>query len=659
VTRRLRAALTALAVLLATVGLAAPASAAEFTGSVPTPAEVVVRAGETAHVVFDASGLAPSPDSARLVVQQQSVDGGPITQVYPSVTGFFSPTSLDLDVVTSTAHTRSYLFLVVVFSDPSGAQYQVTAQVRVDPPLLTPGAATLPYTGTPRVGSTLTVDVDATWWTPAADAVAIEWWDVDTNTVIGTGPSYALTAADLGRTLYAQATATRTDHVSSTVTTPFIGAVGPGAFTLDAAPQIDGGLRIGTPVTVSAPVLTPAPTSVGYQWYLQDGTPIAGATGATFTPQPEHLGASVYVLATAHLADYQDHVSQSNVTGAVALTEQVVTQAPTLPSTAQVGVPLTVTAPVLAVAPDSIDYQWYLLDGTPIAGATGTTFTPTAAEVGTSLYVLATAHRAWAQDHVVQSTVTGAVALRPFGTAPTPTITGTALLGTVLTADPHAAGWSPAATSFTYQWYRGSATDTVGAPVAGATAATYAPTASDVGSWFFVEVTAHGPGLASHVIGSAPSATVRLPWAVPVDGAERVQSVAGGRLRVVLNGLAPGVPHTLELHSDPVALGTVVPAADGSVTVDVAIPASVPAGAHTLVVLRDGVSVLEVPVTVTALVSAAAPAVTPVTAAPVAAATPVLATTGAQVTTGVLAAGALLLAGGVLVAGSRRRARTR
>ncbi|MBD3781051.1 MAG: HtaA domain-containing protein [Micrococcales bacterium] len=77
--------------------------------------------------------------------------------------------------------------------------------------------------------------------------------------------------------------------------------------------------------------------------------------------------------------------------------------------------------------------------------------------------------------------------------------------------------------------------------------------------------------------------------------------VAGGSVTVTANGFGAGEAGIrLELHSDPVLLaGGLVADAAGSVTVTATIPASTPAGPHTLVLVGAG-QTLEFPITVEA-----------------------------------------------------------
>ncbi|WP_348788237.1 ParB-like protein [Leifsonia sp. NPDC080035] len=82
--------------------------------------------------------------------------------------------------------------------------------------------------------------------------------------------------------------------------------------------------------------------------------------------------------------------------------------------------------------------------------------------------------------------------------------------------------------------------------------------------------------------------------------------VAGGSVTVAGTGFAANVAGVrVELHSDPVLLGTVSTDASGAFALSTTIPASVPAGAHSVVVVVNGVQVGTAAVTVAAADSAA------------------------------------------------------
>ncbi|MBS0022527.1 purple acid phosphatase family protein [Microbacterium paraoxydans] len=123
-----------------------------------------------------------------------------------------------------------------------------------------------------------------------------------------------------------------------------------------------------------------------------------------------------------------------------------------------------------------------------------------------------------------------------------------------------------------------TATASTDLPV-GAVYDTFTVTKSDAGDKWVTEAGVTPPVTEE----PEPTATVEL-------GASSV--VAGGTVEVSGSGFAAGAELRLELRSDPVSLGTVTAAADGSFARTVTIPAGTPAGAHTLaVILPDGTEV--------------------------------------------------------------------
>jgi hypothetical protein len=75
---------------------------------------------------------------------------------------------------------------------------------------------------------------------------------------------------------------------------------------------------------------------------------------------------------------------------------------------------------------------------------------------------------------------------------------------------------------------------------------------------------------------------------------------AGGEITVSGAGFTPGEKLAFELHSDPIALGSLTADAGGVLTGTLRIPASAPAGRHTLVALSGSTVVASVALTVTA-----------------------------------------------------------
>lgn len=81
---------------------------------------------------------------------------------------------------------------------------------------------------------------------------------------------------------------------------------------------------------------------------------------------------------------------------------------PTISGTAQVGEVLTATEGTWLYKPTSLAYAWEA-DGTPIGGATASTFTPTVAEVGAVITVVVTATNANGSSTPAESAATAAV----------------------------------------------------------------------------------------------------------------------------------------------------------------------------------------------------------------------------------------------------------
>lgn len=147
-------------------------------------------------------------------------------------------------------------------------------------------------------------------------------------------------------------------------------------------------------------------------------------------------------------------------------------------------------------------FQWQS-NGTPIAGATSSTYTPTAADAGVSLTVTVTATNlvGSAQATSAPSATTLSAATPPANTAP-PTIAGTAQIGQALTVD--SGTWSGSSPmTYVYQWRRCSASQC--AAIAGANDTTYTPGAADSGQTLLVTV------IASNAEGSAAFDTAQTP----------------------------------------------------------------------------------------------------------------------------------------------------
>ena len=282
-----------------------------------------------------------------------------------------------------------------------------------------------------------------------------------------------------------------------------------------SAPTITGTAAQGSTLTEHNGSWTFNPTSYAYQWERcgqSTCAAIPGATAQTYEPTNADVGDTIEVQETAtNLAGTSAAVT-STATAAVVGEPPANTTPPSISGTAQQGQTLTEVPGVWTNQPSTIQVQWLqCASGTcsPITGATGSTYVPTANDVGDTIKAQETASNdTGAGTPAVSSPTAAVLILAPVNTA-VPTISGTAQEGQTLT---EANGtWSGGATSYTYQWER---CDTSGANcqgIHGADASGYSPTAQDVGDTIEVWETAWNAGGASKVAMSTPTAPVTLP----------------------------------------------------------------------------------------------------------------------------------------------------
>ncbi|OOB90993.1 fibronectin type III domain-containing protein [Rathayibacter sp. VKM Ac-2630] len=174
---------------------------------------------------------------------------------------------------------------------------------------------------------------------------------------------------------------------------------------------------------------------------------------------------------------------------------------PTISGTAAVGSVLTAKTGTWNPVPTSYAYQWKR-SGTAITGATAATYKAVTADSGRTLTVTVTGSRTGYTTTPRTSAPTATITTpRAFTTAPTPTVTGTTRVGSVLTAK--TGTWNPVPTSYAYQWKRS------GTAITGATAATYKAVTADSGRTLTVTVTGSRTGYTTTPKTSAPTATIK------------------------------------------------------------------------------------------------------------------------------------------------------
>jgi hypothetical protein len=173
----------------------------------------------------------------------------------------------------------------------------------------------------------------------------------------------------------------------------------------------------------------------------------------------------------------------------------------------------------------SAHYTAGTLGCSDIAGATGSTYTLTSADIGRLVSARVTASNA-AGSAAMTSAPTDAVQAGDPGETTPPSISGTLRNGQTLSAGNGAwTGTQPIA--FSYQWQRCDPTGANCVDIAGATGQTYTLTAADVGSTMQVEVT--GSNSVGSETDTAETGVVEVAGGDPIfAGAGDIADVAGG-----------------------------------------------------------------------------------------------------------------------------------
>jgi hypothetical protein len=156
------------------------------------------------------------------------------------------------------------------------------------------------------------------------------------------------------------------------------------------------GTGVGATLTSTAPAWNQPDVSNAYQW-LRDGSPISGATSATYTLTTTDYGKAVSLRVTAKRPGFADGVSVSNTIGATAGGALVATAPPTITGTPAGGSTLTAKPGTWTGPPTSYKYQW-LRNGAPIPGAVSTTYKLTPDDAAKTIAVAVLASRAGFND---------------------------------------------------------------------------------------------------------------------------------------------------------------------------------------------------------------------------------------------------------------------
>ena len=175
------------------------------------------------------------------------------------------------------------------------------------------------------------------------------------------------------------------------------------------------------------------------------------------------------------------------------------TAVPSITGTPKVDVPLTASAGRWNLTGATYTYQW-LANGVAIAGATRSSYTPTAKQLATKLSVMVAASKAGYRGGSTVSAISVPVAPGTMTAVSTPVISGIAKVGAVLTLS--GGSWTPAASTTSISWLAD------GVAIPGATGPTLKLGAAQLDRKITAVVTGRRAGYTDGVLRSAPTAPV-------------------------------------------------------------------------------------------------------------------------------------------------------
>ena len=423
----------------------------------------------------------------------------------------------------------------VTFTDDAGNEESVTSDATAAVAATNSPAAGGPVIeGTPAVGQTLTAttsgigDDDGI----ATSVFAYQWLADDAAIEGATASTYTLTYGEQGKTIKVTVTFTDDAGNAETLTSAATAAVeqpltasienapdshdGQSVFTFelrfseefglsykilrDHAFTVTGGAaikarRLNPPGNVRWEISV-RPSGDGAVTIVLPATTDCASNGAVCTEDGRKLSSALEITVPGR---EEQQESNSPATGA-----------PTISGRAQVGETLTATTSGIAdadgIANAIFTYQW-LADDAAIGGATVSTYTVVAGDVGKALKVRVTFTDEAGNDETLTSSATGAVAAANSPATGAPTISGTAQAGETLTADTSGIADSDGlgGVTFAYQWLADDA------DITDATGSTYTPAAIDAGKAIMVEVSFTDDAGNAETLTSAATAAVTLP----------------------------------------------------------------------------------------------------------------------------------------------------
>ena len=276
------------------------------------------------------------------------------------------------------------------------------ADVSVDftPPQAFTTVGTPALSGSATVGGTVSLDVGT--WNPVPTTVQVRWFAGGQPWAATTTRPRSCRARPRSDSRSSPGSRPRERATSRRPSTRRRSRSSPGTIPVTADPTVTGTVQVGSTLQGHAGTWGSLLSTVSSTWqWRADGTDIPGATSLTYSVQPGDVGKTLSLAEHLTATGYQATTIVSDETGAVPAPVITPAPTPTVSGTPSVGAPLHVTTGTW-MSGVTLSYQWSV-DGSPVSGAIGTTYTPAPADLGKPVHVAVTGTaRLPGRDHDVR-----------------------------------------------------------------------------------------------------------------------------------------------------------------------------------------------------------------------------------------------------------------
>ncbi|HEX4444481.1 MAG TPA: hypothetical protein VHZ81_12995 [Galbitalea sp.] len=354
-----------------------------------------------------------------------------------------------------------------------------TAKIKIG--TIVPGKVTISGHANLSIDGKVTPEVltaQAGTWSPGSASLAYQWYANGRAITGARADSFALPASGSirGKRITVRVTGSQPGFTTAARLSAPTAPVGPPRVVFVTPVDVSGSPTIGGTLTASGGEVLISSTRATWEWTI-NGKVVPGATKSTFVVPPVAFSKPNSVIEAVSVGTGKDYATAYSISSSLTATQIFFTTngGSTLDTTTP-GHTLSVHVSGFDPAPTVIHYQWFR-DGVAIPKATKSTLV-TSTTNGHSYFVAMLVTRAGYFSNVLDS---GMVAVNRVdftdGTANVMGVTPGKTLSVQV------AGFAPAPTSYTYQWYRD------GVKIPRATARTLVTSKTD-GYHYYVVVTA-------------------------------------------------------------------------------------------------------------------------------------------------------------------------